>query len=480
MKTTLTLPNSQTIALAILPTSKTYEPIEDRKVLWEVGPQQHVLQQLTRLIDQAKEMICVQSFIMDENPVVEALVKAADRGVNIFVTGATVKLSPPEEEPEFRVENYKKLLEERFKGRFLFRAADHFHAKFILIDPKNRPAGILLTANLTTNALRKNPELALPLTTEQVRELYDLFRYHFWEQAQDEHTQRKEFAATKPVGKYQPPKQVHTVFTLQGEGRQFLRQSLLTAIEQGKSSISLSTYNLDPAHPVAQAILAKAKAGISVQLFFPERETKIKAACQPFLDAGAEVFIQPFLHAKALLVDGKHGFVFSANVEKYGLDQGWETGIPLNESQTQALRQLFADWVLGFSTLKANQKVSELAGEIRVLNGELKTQRIEVLHHKRETKLVTTLKDAKVFLSQLKPESFSRETRWEIDFQFPPAPAKFEKKAELLPGFWQIERPGKKGSAPRPALLMEKDQEIQHFLPKLSEQQLQWNCYAKG
>ena len=356
MKTTLTLPNAQTIPLAILPVPQAYQPIEDRKVLWEVGPQQHVLQQLTHLIDQAKEMICVQSFIMDDNPVVNALVRAADRGVTVFVTGATVKLSPPEEEPEFRVESYKRLLEEKFKHRFLFRAADHFHAKFILIDPETRPAGILLTANLTDKALQKNPELALPLSDLQVKELYELFRYHFWEQAQEEHTDRKEFAATQAAGKFQPTKPAHSLFTLQGATQQYLRDTLLAAIEKAESSISLSTYNLDPAHPVAQAILAKAQAGIPLQLFFPEREAKIKAACQPFLDAGAEVFIQPFLHAKALLVDGKEGFVFSANVEKRGLDEGWEAGIPLNESQTQVMKQLFADWASGFGRLSAPAK----------------------------------------------------------------------------------------------------------------------------
>ncbi|MEM7657997.1 MAG: phospholipase D-like domain-containing protein [Bacteroidota bacterium] len=150
MQTTITLPNHTRLPLVILPAAIPYQPQESHPQLWETGPEKWVQSQLIDLIQQAQQMICVQSFIMDDNPVVEALTEAANRGIAIFVTGATVKLNPPEEEPEFRRESYQRLLESKFKGRMLFRAADHFHAKFVLIDPTTQPQGVLLTANLTS------------------------------------------------------------------------------------------------------------------------------------------------------------------------------------------------------------------------------------------------------------------------------------------------------------------------------------------
>ena len=55
----------------------------------------------------------------------------------------------------------------RLGGFALFRSAPHFHAKFVLSDPGKRDgAGLLLTANLTKEALERNQELAVELTHE--------------------------------------------------------------------------------------------------------------------------------------------------------------------------------------------------------------------------------------------------------------------------------------------------------------------------
>lgn len=481
MKTTHTIPSTQVLSLAILPSSQTLQPVIPSEKLWEVGSDKFLLQKLIDLIDRAKIVLCVQSFIMDENPVVDALVKAAQRGVAVFVTGATVKLSPPEEEPEFRTESYKKLLEDRFKGRFLFRAADHFHAKFILADPNSNPAGIMLTANLTTNALIKNPELAIPLSKPQVTEFYQLFRYHFWEQATEEHTQLKEFTACKATGKYQPPVATNSLFTLDGARQQNLRDTLLQVIEGAKSHISLSTYNLNPNHPIAQAIIAKANSGVAVKLFFPERVAKIESACKPFLKVGAEVFIQPLLHAKALLVDKDHAFVFSANVEQYGMDQGWETGVRLQEDQVQALIQVFSKWTSEFGRLVSQKSVSEVHGALKVIqNGAIDKRAILETTHKTETRTFTNGKEALDAIAQLKAEHWCKKTHWELDIHFPTPPAKYEKKGELLKGIWEIERPGKDQKPARPALLLDKEADIQSAFTQLDHACLTWNWYEKN
>ncbi|GAB4413682.1 MAG: hypothetical protein OHK0039_20870 [Bacteroidia bacterium] len=480
MKTTLTLSNETTLPLAILPAPVAFQPQEADGPLWETGPKRQVQSRLVDMIRQARQMICVQTFIMDDNPVVTALVEAADWGVAVFVTGATVKLSPPEEEPEFRTESYKKLLEDRFKGRMLFRAADHFHAKFVLIDPQTQqPQGVLLTANLTDKALSRNPELAVPLSQVQVQELYEQFRYHFWEEAQEEHTDRKEFVGVTPRAAFSLPLAGQVLFTQKQADKQPLRQYLLDAIKGAQRDICLSTYNLDPSHPVAQAILEKARAGVRVKLFFPEREQKIKAACAPFLESGAEVFIQPYLHAKALLIDGEIGFVFSANIQKYGLDQGWEAGLQLNAAQSSALAQRFAAWSTGFGQLRRELPITACTGQLRLLNGTLKSIEIHEQVVEATTHSVQNFQELSQKIAGCQAVPNVHRTLYELTFTFPAPPAKYEKKRELVPGLWEIERPGKKGKAPRPAWLIEGHLDWEGLQHQFDQSQLNWSVYGK-
>lgn len=479
MKTTLTLPNETTLPLAIVPAPLAFQPQEADAPLWETGPERWVQSQLIGMIRQAHQIICVQSFIMDDNPVVKALAEAAGRGVAVFVTGATVKLDPPEEEPEFRTESYKKLLESTFKGRMLFRAADHFHAKFVLVDPQTQPQGVLLTANLTDKALSRNPELAVPLSQAQVQALYEQFRYHFWEEAQEEHTDRKEFVGVTHRKAFSLPEAGQVLFTQKQADKQPLRQRLLDAIKGAQQEICLSTYNLDPAHPVAQAILEKARTGLKVRLFFPEREKKIKEACLPFLEAGAEVFIQPFLHAKALLVDGTQGYIFSANVEKYGLDQGWEAGLSLNAAQSTALAQRFAAWGAGFGQLRRELPVTAYTGQLRLLNGTLKSIEIQDQVVEAKPHAVQNFQELSHKIAGCRPAPYAHRTRHELTFTFPTPPAKYEKKRELVPGLWEIERPGKKGKAPRPAWLIEGNPDWESLQHQLDPAHLNWSVYEK-
>jgi hypothetical protein len=47
-------------------------------------------------------------------------------------------------------------------------------------------------------------------------------------------------------------------------------------------------------------------------------------------------------------VDGREGYIFTANLKKEGLDQGMEVGIKLNEKQTRDLEQIQRWWADDF------------------------------------------------------------------------------------------------------------------------------------
>jgi len=90
----------------------------------------------------------------------------------------------------------------------LFRTAAHFHAKVVLIDPYTRPAGVLLTANLTEGALTRNEELAVRLSPTQVEGIAGYLRWAMWQTAEHELLNGKDFKAAKPIKDcrlYTPP-----------------------------------------------------------------------------------------------------------------------------------------------------------------------------------------------------------------------------------------------------------------------------------
>lgn len=479
MRHTLSIakPSQHQIKWAIAYPTQSYLP-EERGPIWETGPGEYVLNQLVALIEAAQEMICIQSFVMDDNQVIQALSKAADRGVSLFAMGATVKLEEVTEEPNFSAEAYKKLLEERFKNKVLFRAANHFHGKFLICDPKTQPQGVLLTANFTQNALKKNPELAIPMTVDQVKECYALFRYYFWEEAKEEHTAHRSFKQLKPAGLFILPFPKQLLFPQQNQLRP-LKSALLKAIQSAQQSIKLSTFGLDPEHEVIEAILEKARAGLEIQLFFPERANLIESACAPFIEAGAQVMIQPYLHAKCLVVDDQQGFIFSANIETKGMDQGFETGVALSEAQVRTLSQKLSNWEKGFGRLVRNTSVQDFEGALTVIEGE--TKRVEIIERvkKRSSPIsINTLQELRKALDKLTPEQYARQTTWEMKVNLKDPPAKFTEETEVLPGLVEISRPGKKGKNPRKALLIKGTPDLASILAQLEQDLLELNVYA--
>ena len=118
-----------------------------------------LIQSIVNAVHQAKDMICLSSFLLQSTHITDALFEVAERGIRVYVlTAPENRLSrEPEDMSEYDrdvVKEHIALLDE-FAGKILVRVAQHFHAKFILVDPKSTDArGFLLTANLTKKILR--------------------------------------------------------------------------------------------------------------------------------------------------------------------------------------------------------------------------------------------------------------------------------------------------------------------------------------
>ena len=82
----------------------------------------------------------------------------------------------------------------------MIHSSNNFHAKIILCDPNTEPRGMLLTANLTHEALGRNQELSVHLTKNEIIENMKILRWAFWEYAENEIIDNKgTFYAYRPL-----------------------------------------------------------------------------------------------------------------------------------------------------------------------------------------------------------------------------------------------------------------------------------------
>ncbi|NHW60017.1 phosphatidylserine/phosphatidylglycerophosphate/cardiolipin synthase family protein, partial [Escherichia coli] len=82
------------------------------------------------------------------------------------------------------------------------------------------------------------------------------------------------------------------------------------------------------------AICERAKSGLKVTILSRQRPAAMPALLA-MKQAGASVMCFKWLHAKAIVVDGMHGMVMSANFQAYGMDQGFELGVKLTGIQVK-------------------------------------------------------------------------------------------------------------------------------------------------
>jgi len=353
------------------------------------GPSGQLRKRLLSTLRGAKEIICVSSFLLADAEIVKELLNTAERGCRVYLLAASEGqlLKEPREDSEFddqRREEHAKLLRE-LAGHVLVRSADSFHSKFLLIDPKTRNAGgFLLTANLTTEALMRNPEMAVELNTDEAHDLFRQFLIGFWEESQNELLGPDRLSSVKLLaekGQSTPPR------TILCTTRRIktIRQTMLDLIERADSEIILSTFGIDSQHPVTQNLLKALAAGKKVRILARPRPSKVTMTALLLLaKAGAEVRGHPWLHAKALLVGNSgnwHGMIMTSNVEARGLDEGFETGISLRNNDAEELRTILEKWWQDFPLrLSLNSKVGDVEGPVQLWRDD-KPLRVSIEKH---------------------------------------------------------------------------------------------------
>lgn len=316
---------------------------------WRVaatGPDRAVLTEAVTVIRAAKHVVVFSSFLLSDGDIQRALVEASSRGCRVYgLIAAEAKLDRDfSDEDDFEAkttESHKRMLNE-FAGRMLIRSSPSFHAKCVLADPATDAArGLLLTANLTTEALTRNEELAVRLNVAETRELFEQLRFATWEVAERELVGKGELDRVKPLGEVTlPPPARHAIATM--GGRCQIRDTMIEMIGAARLGIVVSSFGWDTDHPVVAALCKRAAEGLPVTVLARYRATALPALLK-LRKAGATVFCFTWLHAKALVCDDQ-AMVMSANLQKHGLDDGFELGIRMAGSDTDALQGVLKAW----------------------------------------------------------------------------------------------------------------------------------------
>lgn len=296
---------------------------------------------LVHLINQAQENVLICSFLLAHQAIEDAIFQAAERGVRVYLMLASENRLEKSSDDEFsqKCEQQHIAMLKRLAGKVFIRSAPHYHAKAVLVDAlnaKHHAKGVLLTANITFEALARNEELAVVLPLQAIEELVSFFRWGFFADAEHQMLDNHKFESVHKKAIEYPKNHQIMCFTSKQENS--ILEKALHFIQQAKQEIMVSSFGFDENHLLIEKLCEKAKQGISVKILTRIRPTNMNALIK-LAQAGAKIYGFQWLHAKALYIDNKQAMVMSANLQKHGLDEGFEIGIQLHH---QAILELKA------------------------------------------------------------------------------------------------------------------------------------------
>jgi cardiolipin synthase len=312
----------------------------------ESGRGRVVTSLVVALLGQARTRAVVSSFLLADRAVEDAILSASKLGVRIYVLLASeARLGRAKTEDEFdkRVLAEHEAMLLRLGGHVMFRSAPHFHAKLVIVDPEDRPAGVLLTANLTSEALERNEELTIVLTPEEVREAALFMKWAMWESADHELVDPNgRFRPVRPLGKVGHPSSTASLVATTSQANT-IRNDMLALVDDARSHILVSSFGWDADHAVVKRLCARARAGVDVTVL-----ARVRPSAMPALfalaEAGAHVFGFRWLHAKAIWTDSQRALVMSANLQADGLDRGFELGVRLSGARAREVKERLVSW----------------------------------------------------------------------------------------------------------------------------------------
>ena len=253
------------------------------------------------LIDSAKESIRFKIYLLTYRDARTALIKAANRGVDVRVL--------IDQEPvgggESNAESARLLKEGGVAVKWAPGAFRHNHEKSLVIDDRE---AMIATFNFTNSSFTKNREYAVVTTTpDVVADVAAIFDADW--AGEDVSISKDSPLVVSPVNS---------------------RSRITALIDGAKRTLWLEEATLLD-DDITQALVNATLRGVDVRFIAPQRNSNDVAAenLQRLTDAGAQVahLAKLYVHAKVILADGKRAFIGSENLTYSSLDLNRELGI---------------------------------------------------------------------------------------------------------------------------------------------------------
>jgi len=318
--------------------------------IWFIGENRIFEREIAKAIDGASDLIVICSFLIQETDITNALLKAAKKGVRIYILTASEqrleKDQGKENETENeRIEDHKKLIS-TLKAKCFIRTARHFHAKYVLIDPKEESrTGYLSSANFTQHALANNLEIGIKLDGKQIIELFNTFCQVFWNEAEHESLSRESLRSVKKLQEkvFETP-EVNVVFTTKlGKG---FRKILEEKIQTTEGPIHICTYSINHSTSLFDLLIKQLNNGRKLYIYTRPRKNDLEALEQ-LSKKGAQIKGHNLLHMKGLFIEDKLkpiGLIFTGNLTKESFDGSYDVGITLSDKQNKKIFPIIKSW----------------------------------------------------------------------------------------------------------------------------------------
>lgn len=343
-------------------------------------------------IDEAEQMVCITTFLLSNRRVVDAIKRASNKGVRVYLLLASEKTFEKnyESEDDFSkrcFDSHLELLKE-LSGKIFIRSAPSNHAKFVFIDPfTNNAKGYITTGNFTEEGIGgRNEEMHYALEKKEVDILANYFKHAFWNCAEHEmHYTPSEPTLFKPAEKMMipvdlPKKTTQSIVTSL-DGNKSLHDACLNIVRKASKSLVVSAFGFDKDNDIVQEIAKKAKEGVKVTVLSrmrPKNNDALESLCK----AGATVYGFRYLHAKCIIANGSKAIMMTANFEDVSFYKSFEVGALITEKKIiSAYSDMLNNWIENSGwQLYLNTKLGNLKGEVIPLKDSKYDEKKEIVN----------------------------------------------------------------------------------------------------
>jgi len=319
------------------------------------GSEHSILDAVLAMVRSARRKVFIASFRIGDERLLRELFRAVDRlhgGVYVITSWNEKRLRDGlaglEDDAEADVAAQKYRYSQITQHGIALRGHEHCHAKFVVVDDQ---VALVSSANLETSALTgtsdrpPTSESGVVITERAEVQLLSRFFTRLWfagctsmAPPGSEYALQTRAVSTSPCAAPAPDVAPQPGLIWTHEEEQVIRKTILDVIGRARTELVMATYLLQGLSNSPDVLLDPLAAAVrrhglqaSILLRGQNHKPDHRRDAMALAEAGLHVHADSVNHAKAVIADGRHGALFSANFDlTHGLLNGVEVGARLD------------------------------------------------------------------------------------------------------------------------------------------------------